>query len=111
MKPTPAFDRPVLIGHLPAREGRWTVGLMMIIGLCTSTLLSAQSLDLDSFNTANKIRIGQLDSSVITDLHRARVLAAEAEEAEQLLLARKNLGGFYIIFQGWTRRNFIWTPG
>ena len=85
--------------------------MMMIIGLCTSTLLSAQSLDLDSFNTANKIRIGQLDSSVITDLHRARVLAAQAEEAEQLLLARKNLGGFYIIFQRLDSANFHLDAG
>ena len=99
MKPTPAFDKPVLIGHRPTRECWWAVRMMIFIGLCTSTLLPAQSLDLDSFNTANKIRIGQLDSSVITDLHRARVLADQAKEAEQLLLARKNLGGFYIIFQ------------
>lgn len=104
-------DLPVLIGRHPARSGWWTFSVMIIIGFCTSTLLPAQSLNMDSFNTANKIRIGQLDSSVITDLHRARVLAAHSEEAEQLLLARKNLGGFYIQFQKFDSAKFHLDAG
>ena len=97
---TPAFNRTVSKGHFSKAYGGLVARMIaLLIGLFTSTLLAAQSLDLDSFNLANKVRIGQLDSSVITDLHRARVLATGAKEAEQLLIALKNLGGFYIIFE------------
>ena len=85
--------------------------MMIFIGLCTATLLPAQSLDLDSFNTTNKIRYLQRDSSVITDLHRARVLADQAKEAEQLLLARKNLGGYYTLFQKFDSAKFHLDAG
>jgi tetratricopeptide (TPR) repeat protein len=61
-------------------------------------LLKAQRADLDSINQANLDRIRQMDKTVITDLHAARVQAFSSEDRMAFAGSLKNLAGFYIVF-------------